>query len=347
MAIVNDSLTSTLSMIDCDITSFISAYNIIGYIQIIGSAVLLFFLAAEVFIIPLSLICILLIRKWHNPAKFYYYTISISNAIAFIFTDIIFGFFNLATYITQIVWPTNNIFSKILYRYILPHPIICPLLNFLNDIGPVFEFWSTAIFSTHRMLVVLFPLKTTKINKLFNKWTLLIILVLVGCPYIPDLFTDQYTVILGIYNLCILPYTGFWFAYSSQITYLKYIIPLLLITASTITIVVKLKLLSFQRSHLISHDLRINRTEVKTIINLVVIGVIYIIGTVPFASVYIATEFLNSECILLLNAAEMLYEFFIYVAIIIRVSEEAIFFMMIPEFRQTINNIIHFHLVKI
>ena len=125
----------------------------------------------ETISIILPIIVFLLLRKWHNPAKIYYYTIAISNFISFIFFDIFIvlpiTIYFLGNDIPFIIYFAG--FNNFIHHLLNQSNVVCSILNFLADIGPLFENWTTVIFSIHKRFIVLFPLKTYFVKQIFNK----------------------------------------------------------------------------------------------------------------------------------------------------------------------------------
>ena len=324
----------------CDYTSLIDLLQTVGVIQEVCSVMLLFIFGFEIFIIPLSLIGFMFLRKWNNPAKIYYFTISINSALACIFEDFSIGFFNFMAVISTYLLPQINIplFVVFIESRVA---IFCPLFYYLSDISVLFEYWTTTIFSIHRMFAVIFPLKTIALQNYFNKWTLLILLALLGALYLPD-FLFYY---IQSNILCVYFNSGFWYTYLSQLSYVKNIIPLLLITVSITVIILKLARANSTRSYLTRHNSsRTNLVELRTTAILIITSIVYIIILLPYSILFIIEGLTFSKCgspvFFLFKWISLLVPYLISFQILIRVFDPIIFFLMIPEYRMAILNII-------
>ena len=334
-------LSTTISNgIICQDTS-INNLHIIAVIQEVCSVMLLVFLGFEIFIVPLSLIGFMFLRKWHNPAKIYYFIISINSALALIFEDFSIGFFNFTSVISTYLLPQIHIiyFVNLIQARVA---IFCPLFYYLADISVLFEYWTTAIFSIHRMFAVIFPLKTIDLQNYFSKWTLLILLALLGALYIPD-FLFYYTIL----NLvCIYYNEGFWYSYFAQLAYVKNILPLLLITVSITVIILKLARANITRSYLTRHNpSRTNLVELRTTAILIMTSIVYIIILLPYSILFIIegltiTRNCESPVYFLSKWISILVPYLISFQILIRIIDPIIFFLMIPNYRMAILNII-------
>lgn len=91
----SNNLSYIIEKADCNVIySLLPALQIVNFFQTVNSIVLLLIYPFEVFIIliTLSVIGFLFLKKWRNPAKIYYYSISIFNIIGFIFQDFTWTF---------------------------------------------------------------------------------------------------------------------------------------------------------------------------------------------------------------------------------------------------------------
>lgn len=327
-------------------TLYLDAINIAGLFQKISSLIILIFFSFEIILLPLSLIGFLSIRKWHNPAKIYYYVISISNIMGCVFEDFSFGFFNSISFLSG--WFPKIFIQNFVMKFVSISVITCPLIFFLADISILIAYWAVTLFSIHRMFAVLFPLKANKLHNYFNKWTMVILFSILSSLYLPDFFFYQILQITSKLSVCIYRFQGFWYSYLTSLTYIKYIIPLFINTLAISLIILKLARSRINRHHLITqNNLRMNTSENRTTTILIISGIVYIFVTLPYSICFILDGINQSVC------PAPFFEFYIVLShligvlihyqLIIRVFDPIIYFVMIPEFRKAIINICCLH----
>lgn len=220
--------------------------------------------------------------------------------------------------------------------------MICRLFFYLRDIGPLFQYWTTSLFAIHRMLVVIFPLKTHIIKKLLNKVTVIIILVLVGCFYIPDFLVVQ--MYQGKFCVLMTFEPGFWRVYYGQLIYLNNIAPLIIICISVSVIFYCMKKAANRRRQFTCHTTNKHTSlEHRSTVISMAINVVYLICVLPYALNSIILSFLDSydcsaDTFSLATILIDLNSILAYEQMILRASDGAVFILMIPDFRRSIVN---------
>lgn len=334
---------------ECLLTNyFITALQIINILQIGNSFILLLVYPIELFVIIVTLAGFYFLKNWHNPAKIYYYSISIFNFIGFLFQDFTWTFAALFGMIS-----TNWIHSLYIPNLMKPifnsNVVICPVFFYLRDIGPLFQYWAISLFAIHRMLIVLFPLKTHIIQKLFNKVTFISTMLLVGCFYIPDFYVVQ--MYQGKYCVLMTFASDFWRVYYGQLIYLENIVPLIIICISVSIISYCMKKAANRRLQFTSTLTCVNfhrhgLLEKRSTLISMTISVVYLICVLPYAVSVIVLSFLNSQdCFAptykLATVLVDLNSILEYEQIILRAADGIVFFLMIPDFRRSVLNIFH------
>ena len=353
MNLANSSTTSTTSQeaqIDCtDVILNSIAYQITNMIQAALAAILIVIAPLEVFAVILPIIIFLILRKWRNVAKIYYYSIAISNIISFLFQDLTFGFLSITSYLNQYIsifdgFAIINLYFNLLFGFLKKSSIICSTMYYLSDIGPLNEYWITLIFTLNKMLIVLYPLKSQLIKKIFNTWTLLSCLIFVSSLYIPDFWL--FYVKFGRVTSCttdIYRSREFWSVYYAQLTYVKYIAPIIVISGSILVTCVKIIRARNQRLQFVKNISKRFNSELRSTIIMIGFGAIYLITSIPYSIVFIILIFLspdytNCNTITLIAALQNLSGIFLYLPIFSRVADGLMMFM-IPEFRKSFVNV--------
>ena len=354
MDLINTSI-STINQ--CWQIQIANKYNSFGF-QLIIDIILVVFVPLDVIfvVIPFIILVVITFQKWRNPAKIYYYSIIICNIITLIFLDINSNFitiFGIIYYYFTI--PVFLNFANILYSLNIllfyKIDILCRTFNLLTDLGPLCGYWTTGIFAIHRMFVVLYPLHVYKLKRLFNKWTLIICLTLVSFLFIPDFWLFHQYINASGTSYC-LPNTAglsFWSIYYSQLNYIKYIGPCIIITISIAVICVTI-IKSKNRRSILNQQNRQNRLdnpELRSTVVLITLGVCYTVFSIPYTIAYILNQFLNP-----ISDVCNLTTYFIYLIvvtllasfqtmqIITRVADGIIIFLMVPKFRQVCNDLV-------
>ena len=325
-----------------------------GRIQAFFSIILLLCFPFEVASVLMTALGFIMLRNFHNHSKIYYYSIAISNLIGLMFQDIAFGIVSL----NGVVYGNlSDLFTFILIPlYIRPLEnlsiVTCSLLYYFRDIGPVWEIWTTCMFGIHRMLIVVFPFKSHTFLKIFNKWTLGLILIIAGIIYIPDFFIARMN--FGqfcFFNTISLGPFSFLKIYYGQLFYLTIIFPILIICITIgviITQIAKSAKMRSQFNRINSHANRKNdfKEHRATLIS-ISIGIIYIIFMIPVGIINILISLLNT-CdhfgFVLYNILYSLNSVIQYNSLIVRMGDGLVFFLMITEFRQSILNSLRCHI---
>lgn len=308
--------------------------------------IVVFQMPIEFFIVILLFLSVISLRKWHSPVKMYYYAISTVNMIT-LFMDYFFFFDYSLFYINIFSFNNNQIIRNIIYAIRAPSnkfEILCRLMNMLSDIGCNSEFWATAIFAIHRMFVVLYPLNTRRIHKVFNKWTLILFLLLLWILSIPNFFLANYY--QNNCNIGTVSPSEFWSIFAFfKLTY-NYGGVLALIILSVTVIIFKLsKDLIFRKSFVNLDVFRKNVAERRSTIVLITISMIYLVINGPFAILQIIVIFIStddSNCFILWYyiCQELIYSFY-FLQVIFRIADGIIFFTMVPEIRRAACNLLH------
>lgn len=210
--------------------------------------IILLTISIQFMTIPITLYGFMFIQKWKNPAKIYYYIIISTMAVIFVFVDICKIMMNNLSYLTN-----NAIDINLLKKTIFNFQIICPFFTYIKNTATYFDLWVMAIFSTHRMFIVVLPMKKNTINKIFLPWMIIIIIFFVTINQTPYFITSVIDMTIQR-RLCAL-YTVFdpiWFAITQNIDCINLNMSMLLIVFSFIIICTKLTIASIERKHLIN-----------------------------------------------------------------------------------------------
>ena len=342
MTNLTTAMNSTYSLDCSDIDSFLPALKITHIFQLVNSIFLLMVYPFEVIIVIVSVIGFLFLQKWRNPAKIYYYFISFFNVLGFLFQDFTWTFVALLGIISS-NWINNLYVPNIMKPLFNSNEVICRLFFYFRDIGPLLQYWTTALFAIHRMLVVLFPLKTNIIQKIFNKFSLILILLLVGCFYIPDFFIVQLS--QGKYCILMTLELGFWRVYYGQLIYLNNILPLIIICISLTVISYGMWKAAIRRSQFSCHTTfhRHASLEWRSTLISMAISVVYVICELPYGLSAIVLSFLNSyDCLASTYSLAMVFvdlnSILYFEQMLLRATDGIVFFLMIPDFRRCILN---------
>ena len=327
------------------------ALEVLGIYQKTISIVLILLYPFAVASILMTAVGFLLLHNWHNPSKIYYYSITISNLICLIFQDIIFGFVNLIGKVSTISWFSGlsiPFFIQPLADYSI---ITCSLIYFFRDIGPILEIWTTCLFGIHRMLIVAFPFKTHMFRKIFNKWTLCLTLIISGILYIPDFFIAQ--LLVGKFCLfnAMATASPFLIIYYGQLHWLSLIAPIIIICITIGVIIYHIVKSAKMRRHLNkirTHAYHKNDfLERRSNLISMTIGFIYIVFISPLGILNIFISYLTTcefWSYMLYNILLNVKDALIYNSVIIRLADGIVFFLMIPEFRRSILNVLRCHI---
>lgn len=342
--------TASPSNLDC-VTLVLNSqlYQISNAVQAILSIILLLLFPIEVIGVVLPLVICVLLRKWRHPAKIFYYSIAISNLISFIFQDLTFGFPNLLSNILAFSTPFDDIFLNICFfiikNYLGKYSIICAINNFLADIGPLFEYWTTLLFGLNKMLIVLNPLRSHLIKRIFNHWTLLICLLFLSLLYIPDFWIFYVYRGTCFGNIKIGGNLNIWSLYYVNLTYVKIIAPVIVISGSIVVICIKMTQARSQRKNLVKSNSNQLKSEVRSTIIMLIFGVSYVISTIPFSLVFIILIFVipdlkNCKYLILYDVLQSLLNVFVYLPILCRTIDGLMMFI-IPEFRKCVVDLLY------
>lgn len=336
---------------------YIQTNEIIAKLTIYRALLSLLLLPFLSFAVLITFIGFMILIKWKNPVKVYYIIISISNLVALCFQDLITTATESLYYIIfQLQFDNSFYWAQIVvYLELINFNIVfCRVIPFVANISNLVEFWTTAIFALHRMLIVSFPFKTYLIKKIFNKWLLVAILIFVISPFTPQLFLNYLSInlfsIWGNQTFCITTQDKFLdgiSSYTGQVANIvEYFLPFILIASSLSIILFYMARAARTREQFSSHASLPRKTaQLRANIVMIVISVIYLISTVPLFIGYIFSYFyyvdeyydcqnwsINIILGFILGWYSLSYE-------LIRTCDCITFFITISQFRLTVLNI--------
>lgn len=344
-----DYKTSTLlNLVQCIINTNKLRIYFSNYVNIY-CCIAIITIFAECVIVPATCAGFIKIRKFNNPAKLYYFTIEISIFLSFISYDLVYSYPALCKNVVYQFSLDSIICLPFLTQY--PYqkiPFLSCVCLYIGNISQSCQYITTAIFCIHRTLIVLFPFKIYLINKVFSKWMIIIIIIIIGIVYMPTNVISQFNYVCTNGAVSAL-YNGFFDqVYPVILIYFKFLIPLICIVFGTLIIVIKLKISSIGRSKLFYHSKwQMNRNETKTLSILLISNIVYIICMFPNSILQI-TVFLNntynycetiSSYILSITAATNTIRQHNYS--MIRVADSLIFVIMIPELKQSVIKLLY------
>lgn len=313
-------------------------------------AIIVGIIPLNIFSVSITFIGFLSLRNWKNPAKFYYYILSVSNLISLIFVDILT---NLQYALLQLsyFWIGNLSWFYFISRFKIRdyNEIFCRGISLVIDVSPAWGYWTTALFALHRMFVVIYPLHVHKIKKIFNKWTLIAILVCLSLLYFPDIFTFYIIYIISPVSknyMCMtsqLNSQSFWGIYFGQVNnFVKYLTSLIIIGISLSVISFKMTRANKNRSIYIRNKSdKASNSDRRANLTLILICSNYLLTIVPYVVVQSLMAITNNTChtYMVFAIAENVSPVFNYISIIIRIFDGVIFFLMVPEFRRGVFNL--------
>lgn len=136
-----------------------------------------------------------------------------------------------------------------------------------------------------------------------------------------------------------------WYNFVETVNFINSFLPMTFITISTIIIIYKLKIISFNRKIFISSYQKRNLLETKTLKILIITGIIYTVVMFPYQVCVLLSDIFQYEWInshfcsvtyLIYFYPNRYLGFFRSFYTIVRFAEQIIFFVMIKEFRQAV-----------
>ena len=313
-----------------------------GYVQSIISSFFIPLSMVGLLESILSLITIIMLRKWKNPAKIYYVLIIALNCLSSIYIDMILELRSIVLDVTiKFLGPANRIRLPLVLHMNI---VFCKVGTFLQVLLPLEQSWTLVLLNLHRMFILLFPLKAAYIEGIFCKRNIILFLTVISLFVSHHLHTAFFPEGREVCNNYVQFTVGetFWRDYDTYVSLtVQTLIPWCILVGSILIIVCKLWIHSRSRAALVRGGRQIDYTGVKILLAL---SGAYFLALVPYHLCEIIKSLL-SNC---RDKNVVMYSFISGINstvlkklwIILRILDPIIFYFTIPQFKSSIRKII-------
>ena len=292
-----------------------------------------------------SIIALVLLLRWKNPAKKYYILITIINLAISLENDLLAYFPHLLSISSYYILGPEKLISISLVKD--SNVVFCKGLDALDSVLMLELMWMVVLLNLNRVLMIVFPFKGLTISKIFRNRCLAVAILFISLFGLHNLHCAYYYSLQGAIGVCLnlIETTladAFWQKYDSFVRMpMQTFIPTAIILICTVIIFISLMMTMKQRAEM---SCRGKPMDFKAIRILFTLSVIYFAAVLPGLICDIAKS-LFTNCF---DKNVVLYSFLTTIkalilnqlTILLRVLDPLVFYFMIPQFKNKVRQIL-------